>query len=126
MTDLTEMWAELEKYQPYAEKHGFGRVWKRMCVERTSKAAWSAWTSTEFRNRQKLLSEAAKAAWSAAAAASAAEDAEAIAEWRRARNWFTKLLPPYPWMMKLSAVELSNRTINRIQFAIKEEENHGS
>lgn len=42
MTDLDEMWRELERYQPYAEKHGFGDAWKRMTTERTQDAAFAA------------------------------------------------------------------------------------
>lgn len=33
------MWEALEKYQPYAEKHGFGEAWLRMTTERTPEAA---------------------------------------------------------------------------------------
>ena len=46
MTDLNEMWAELERYQPYADKRGFGEAWKQMCQDRTGAAAvmvpWAA------------------------------------------------------------------------------------
>ena len=42
MTDLNEMWQELERYQPFADKRGFGEAWKRMCEERTEKAAYAA------------------------------------------------------------------------------------
>lgn len=51
MTDLTEMWDALAEYQPYADKHGFGVEWRRMCEERTEDAAWDAaecWTITDF------------------------------------------------------------------------------
>ena len=40
---MTEMWGALEKYQPYAGRHGFGEVWRRMCEERTEDAADAAW-----------------------------------------------------------------------------------
>ena len=43
MTDLTEMWAALESYQPYADKAGHGDTWRRMTTERTADAAkWAA------------------------------------------------------------------------------------
>ena len=42
MSDLTEMWAALERYQPYADKDGHGASWKRMTTERTAEAAKSA------------------------------------------------------------------------------------
>ena len=50
MSDLTETWAALERYQPYADKAGHGESWKRMTTERkvgaieaaASEAAWSA------------------------------------------------------------------------------------
>lgn len=47
--NLTEMWAALERYQPHADKHGFGAEWLRMTTERTEQAA----------------SDAARAAWKA-------------------------------------------------------------
>ena len=42
MSDLNEMWIELERYQPFAEKHGFGDKWLRMTTERTKEAANAA------------------------------------------------------------------------------------
>lgn len=42
VTDLNQMWAELERYQPYADKHGFGEAWLRMTTERTEDAADAA------------------------------------------------------------------------------------
>lgn len=40
--NLEPMWEALEKYQPYAEKHGFGEEWLRMTTERTKEAAAKA------------------------------------------------------------------------------------
>lgn len=83
MTDLTEMWEALGQYQPYADKHGFGEEWRRMCKERTESAAWAAaWAAAK---------DAAEAAAEAAAAFAAAEAAEAAclafaekaAEWKK-------------------------------------------
>lgn len=48
MSDLTEMWTELEKYQPYADEHGFGAEWRRMCEERTEEAAWAAASAAAY------------------------------------------------------------------------------
>ena len=66
MSNLNEMWTALERYQPYAEKLGFGDAWRRMCEERTEKsayaAAWEAW-------------DAAGAAGAAASAAARAAEA---------------------------------------------------
>ena len=42
MSDLDEMWAALERYQPYADKNGHGESWKRMTTEKTAEAAWGA------------------------------------------------------------------------------------
>ena len=39
---MNEMWTALERYQPYAERHGFGAEWRRMTTERTEEAAWRA------------------------------------------------------------------------------------
>lgn len=42
MSDLTEMWAALERYQPSADAAGHGDSWKRMTTERTKAAAFDA------------------------------------------------------------------------------------
>jgi len=42
VSDLTEMWAALERYQPYADKAGHGETWKRMTTERTEDAVYAA------------------------------------------------------------------------------------
>jgi hypothetical protein len=42
VSDLTEMWAALERYQPYADKAGHGDSWRRMTTKRTADAAWAA------------------------------------------------------------------------------------
>jgi hypothetical protein len=57
--DLNKMWAELARYQPYANKDGHGESWRTMCSERTREATWAA-------------RAAAMAAWDAAWAARAA------------------------------------------------------
>lgn len=36
---LAEMWQELERYQPFADRRGFGEVWRQMTSERTVDAA---------------------------------------------------------------------------------------
>ena len=71
---MMEMWTALEKYQPYADKRGFGDAWLKMTTERTAFAARDAEAAAS--------SDAAEpweawAAW-AAAAASWAEAEEAI------------------------------------------------
>ena len=57
MTDLNKMWQELERYQPYADRRGFGEAWLRMTTERTQDAAWAALAAA---------AEAAAAGWVAA------------------------------------------------------------
>jgi hypothetical protein len=42
MTNLTQMWAALARYQPYADKDGHGESWRVMCSERTTEAAAAA------------------------------------------------------------------------------------
>lgn len=72
MTDLTEMWTELEKYQPYADKHGFGETWKRMTTECTEEAAVAAaWDADRW------------AACLAAVAAAEAPGSGQTTEWAR-------------------------------------------
>lgn len=81
MTDLNEMWQELERYQPYAEKRGFGAEWLRMCRERTEKAAHVAADAAGDAAR----AAAWYAAWAAEAAVAAARAArDARAEWAAA------------------------------------------
>lgn len=70
---MNDMWEALERYQPYADKHGFGPEWRRMTTERTAKAVdvaadVAAWT-------------AADAAWEAVKVARVAADAAARAAW---------------------------------------------
>ena len=79
MTDLTEMWRELERYQPYADKRGFGEAWKRMTTERTPGAAAAA-GETAWAARH-AASDAAWTAVAAAWAAGAAGDATWAAAW---------------------------------------------
>ena len=74
MTDLNEMWQELERYQPFAEKHGFGEAWKRMTTERTEDAAKAAMFASV------AWDAAAGAAGEAAACAAYAANA---AEWKK-------------------------------------------
>jgi hypothetical protein len=87
MTDLNEMWARLEEYQPIADKRGYGTEWAKMCRERTPRAAkWvakaaaatdaAAWAADAAR----AAKWAAKAATDAAWAASAARNAERAAK----------------------------------------------
>lgn len=54
--NLDQMWEELARYQPYAEKCFFGEQWWRMRTERTEEAAaaaadavsWSVKTAVRF------------------------------------------------------------------------------
>lgn len=39
MSNLNEMWVALTKFQPYADKLGFGAEWRTMCTERTIESA---------------------------------------------------------------------------------------
>jgi hypothetical protein len=92
MTNLTQMWAALARYQPYADKDGHGESWRVMCSERTTEAA-------------------AAAAVEAAAAASAAAWAAASAAWEAAA-----------WAAKAGAdvAYWSDLAVKRIEDAIKE------
>ena len=73
MTDLNEMWQELARYQPYADKRGFGDAWRRMCKERAGKAPWSAAWSAAWSARDAAAKTAYAAAWAAAKAADATD-----------------------------------------------------
>jgi hypothetical protein len=100
MTDLTAMWAALEKYQPFADADGHGETWRVMCSKRTTDASWAAAWVAEARAAG-AAKAAAWAAWEAAAyAAEAAAEAYATAE-ARAAYW-------------------SDRSIEHIEKAIKE------
>lgn len=67
---MTNMWEALERYQPFAERHGFGAEWRRMTTERTEEAARAAWAAGVMR-------AAAAGVMRAAAAAARAAEAEA-------------------------------------------------
>lgn len=56
---MNEMWEALERYQPYAEQHGFGAEWLKMTTERTEEAAWEA----RARASQQASGQAAWLAW---------------------------------------------------------------
>lgn len=87
MSDLNEMWQELEQYQPYARRHGFGDVWRRMTTERTVDAAcfaayavaWSAHVLAHIPAAQMAKS----AAFLAATALEATAQEKDAAEWSR-------------------------------------------
>lgn len=68
MSDLNEMWAALEAYQPIADQKGHGESWKRMTTERTGSAARTAAKAAAWDARGAALA-ASNAAWSAADAA---------------------------------------------------------
>jgi hypothetical protein len=76
MSDLTEMWAALERYQPYADKAGHGDSWRRMTTERT---VWEV-------HRAALAAGAAGVPYLAIGAAGAAAEAlwAAAVPWRQA------------------------------------------
>ena len=124
MTNLDEMWAELERYQSYADRKGFGPAWRRMCEKRTAAAAYAAFTASS--NSKGRLGKASKAAWEAGAAVDKAWEAKEIVKWKYNWFWFTKWLPPYPCVAKSMATGLSHRATYHIQCAIKEERDHGS
>ena len=62
---MNDMWEALEKYQPYAERHGFGPQWRQMTTERTADAAWAAAVAAR-------ATDAPEAAWAAARGAAVA------------------------------------------------------
>lgn len=76
MSDLNEMWAALERYQPYADKKGHGESWKRMTQKRTKDAAWTAIVTMWASPTSRL---ARNAVWAARAALHPAEDSERFA-----------------------------------------------
>jgi hypothetical protein len=39
---LKKMWTAMEAYQPFADKRGFGKEWRRMCEKRTEDASFAA------------------------------------------------------------------------------------
>jgi len=40
--DIEKMWERLAQHQPFADAHGFGSEWARMCEERTQDTVWEA------------------------------------------------------------------------------------
>ena len=76
MSDLTEMWTALERYQPYADKAGHGDSWRQMTTERTEAAADAAWYAAP-------LGVARTAVWAASWAA-----AISVKSWESGENWW--------------------------------------
>ena len=99
MTDLNKMWTELERYQPFADKRGFGDAWRRMTAERTEEAA----------------AYAATAAWATAAWATAGTAAAAAA-------WAIYVTATKSVEWERNSAVWVQRAINDIRTAIKREE----
>jgi DNA-directed RNA polymerase alpha subunit len=57
---MTDIWGALERYQPYADRHGFGDAWRRMCEARTQEAAH--WAAEAAREAGEAMDDAAWAA----------------------------------------------------------------
>lgn len=76
--NLEEMWARLAQHQPYADKHGYGTAWARMCAERTEDAALAARAAAGWAAG---WAAAAKAAWAARAEAKAEAEADEAVRW---------------------------------------------
>jgi hypothetical protein len=74
---IDDMWDRLAQHQPYADQHGYGPEWAKMCAERTEAAARAAeaavWDAADAAARA-----AAAAVWDAADAATAAEAEEKL------------------------------------------------
>lgn len=64
--NLDHMWERLAQHQPYADKHGYGKAWARMCGQRTRKAARAAQAAAWAR-------PAREAAWAVDAARAAVD-----------------------------------------------------
>jgi hypothetical protein len=71
---LTEMWAALEEYQPFADRDGHGESWARMCSERTREAARAA---AQDKANGVPIAWAPTAAWAAQKAGNAVVEAVA-------------------------------------------------
>ena len=79
---LEEMWAEMAKHQPIADKLGYGVEWAHMCELKTQEAAWAAGEAAAG----EAAAKAAKAAGGAAGwAAANAWGAAGWAAWAAAR-----------------------------------------
>ena len=102
MTDLTQMWTELARYQPFADADGHGNSWRVMCEKRTEAAADAAAVAAAAYEAVPAAGAAYEAAYAAALEAARALAARALAA-RAAR-----------------AAEWSDRSITRIEAAIKE------
>ena len=68
---MNDMWTALERYQPFADRHGFGAEWRRMTTERTpdaakAAAAWAAYAARRAEDAAWAVRRAEDAAWAAA------------------------------------------------------------
>lgn len=62
MSKLSPMWEALATYQPYANNHGFGVEWAKMCKEKTRGSTDNAFLAADA---DKSI-DARQAAWCAA------------------------------------------------------------
>ena len=81
MTDLEQMWVELAKWQPEADKLGYGATWAEMCELKTADACWAVMFTTTVAAYARYAAEAAaSAAW---AAAKDATNVASVGYWAR-------------------------------------------
>jgi len=73
--NIIEMWEALAAYQPQADADGHGKSWARMCREKNTAAAYSAYAAAAAAGRA-----AGRAAADAAYGAAVAADAAAYAK----------------------------------------------
>ena len=88
MTVLEPMWVVLAKYQPYANADGHGESWRRMCEERTVKAAELAWHDKNINNCHIVnAADVVEEAWAAAL-----DFADAVRCFADAAKWSLKTI----------------------------------
>ena len=81
MTDLNQMWVALEKWQPEADKRGYGKPWAEMCELKTTDTCWAVvFTTTVAAYARYAAEAAASAAW---AAAKDATNVASVGYWAR-------------------------------------------
>jgi hypothetical protein len=92
MKKLDEMWTALAAYQPQADAEGHGKTWATMCREKTSDAARDAWSAAAYAadaadaEATGEAGYAADAAGDAGYAAGYAADAKAYADAKAAAD----------------------------------------
>jgi hypothetical protein len=120
MTKIEEMWVELAKWQPEADKLGYGVTWAEMCELKTAEAAMAAMAAAGVAWAAAHAVCAATDAWAAARAA-ARDEVDAVYWEQKADYWAQKAIDYINKALgeqeKQAAEETIKNLLNRLDLA---------